>query len=213
MTNLIENIGYDLIVNEIPDSARVLDLGCGSGLLLQRLKNEKNVTGYGVEISEQSVSQCLERGVYCYQGDIDEGLSDYKDNSFDYVILNQTLQSTKRPDFVIQEVLRIGLHSIISFPNFAYYVTRLQLLCRGIMPKNRLLPYEWYETPNIHLITVKDFRMFCTQRKYPIKKEIHFSISDSGGAVIRKFNPNISAEYGFFVLNGAGITSSNSVRP
>ncbi len=207
--NTAEDLGYDLIIGEIPAGARVLDLGCGSGLLLQRLKNEKNVTGYGVELSEQSVSQCLERGVYCYQGDIDEGLSDYKDNSFDYVILSQTLQSTKRPDFVIHEVLRIGKNTIISFPNFAYYVTRVQLLCRGTMPKNRLLPYEWYETPNIHLITVKDFRVFCERRRYPVKKEMHFSVTDSGGIVVVRTLANIRAQYGFFVLDGESVTGDS----
>ena len=206
--NIAEDLGYDLIIGEIPEGARVLDLGCGSGLLLQRLKNEKNVTGYGVEISEQSVSQCLERGVFCYQGDVDEGLSDYKDNSFDYVILSQTLQSTKRPDFVIREVLRIGKNTIISFPNFAHYLTRVQLLLRGMMPKNRLLPYEWYETPNIHLITVKDFRLFCEQRNYPIRKELHFSTNETGGVTVVRSFPNFRAEYGCFILDGEGITGN-----
>jgi methionine biosynthesis protein MetW len=144
--------------------------------------------------------------VYCYQGDIDEGLSDYNDNSFDYVILNQTLQSTKRPDFVLHETLRIGKKTIISFPNFAYYITRVQLLCRGTMPKNPLLPYEWYETPNIHLITIKDFRRFCEDRAYPIEKEIFFCISPQGKSVTRDVIPNLRAQYGFFVLDGTGVT-------
>ena len=111
-----QNIGYDLVIGEIPVGSRVLDLGCGDGSLLKLLQEKKKVAGFGVEISGEGVSLCMEKGVYCYQADIDEGLSDYRENSFDYVILNQTIQNTKQPDFVIREVLRIGKKAIISFP-------------------------------------------------------------------------------------------------
>ena len=205
-------IGYELILNAIPERSRVLDLGCGNGALLQRLQNEKRVTGYGVEISEENVSQCIERGVYCHQSDVDEGLSDYKDNSFDFVVINQTLQSTKRPDFVLQEILRICKNTIVSFPNFGYYLTRLQLLFRGTMPKSRLLPYEWYESPNIHLLTIKDFNFLCRRKGYRIQNEMHFSINDRGETAYRTCVPNLRAQFGFFVLNGENVTSESLGR-
>lgn len=198
----IEHIAYDLIIQEVSSGSKVLDLGCGDGLLLKKLQELKDAVPYGVEISEDGVSQCVEKGLYCYQGDIDEGLADYKEKSFDYVILNQTLQITKRPSYVLNEMMRISRNAIISFPNFGHYKTRLQLLLKGIMPKNILLPFEWYETPNIHLLTIRDFQNFCNMHRYPVKKEIHFSLSQTGSSrTIRTF-PNLIAQYGFFVLDG-----------
>jgi methionine biosynthesis protein MetW len=199
--------GYDLIIDLIPEHSRVLDLGCGNGELLEKLKKIRKIKGFGVEISEEGVCQCVEKGLYAYQGDIDEGLSDYKDNSFDFVILNQTLQSTKRPEYVIQEIMRIGKTVIISFPNFGYYRTRIQLLCKGVMPKNSLLPYEWYESPNIHHLTIKDFAAFCARRGYPVEKKIHFSQNRHGRSRWVRFMPNLRAEFGFVVLNGVKFTS------
>jgi methionine biosynthesis protein MetW len=159
--NDFEHVGYDLIIAVVPDGAKILDLGCGDGELLARLRKLKGASTYGVEISAEGVSRCVERGLYCYQGDIDEGLADYRDNSFDYVILNQTLQITKRPAYVLSEMMRISRNAIVSFPNFGHIKTRLQLLLDGTMPKNELLPYEWHETPNIHLLTIRDFQNFC----------------------------------------------------
>jgi methionine biosynthesis protein MetW len=195
-------IGYDLILNEIPEGARVLDLGCGDGELLHTLKRVRMIDGYGVELSTHGVSICLDKGLYCYQGDIDEGLADYQDNSFDYAILNRTIQDTKKPEYVLKEVMRICRNAIICFPNFGYFVNRLQLLHRGRMPKNTLLPYEWYESPNIHLLSIKDFQAYCRANGFPIKKEAHFSPrSDSSSRQVR-IAPNIFAQYGFFILNG-----------
>jgi methionine biosynthesis protein MetW len=202
MTNIDSHIGYDLIMSEVAPGSKVLDLGCGDGFLLQELQKTKQVTPYGVEISEDGVGQCVEKGLYCYQGDIDEGLADYRDNSFDYVILNQTLQITKRPAYVLQEMLRISKKSIVSFPNFGNIRTRMQLLLKGMMPKNPLLPYEWYETPNIHLLTIKDFQKYCSSHNFPIKQENHFSLSPEGASVITRVLPNLRAQYGFFVLDG-----------
>ena len=204
-----EYVGYDLVIDEVEDYSRVLDLGCGDGRLLELLYQKKKIQGAGVEISEKGVGMCVEKGLYCFQGDIDDGLSDYRDNSFDYVILNQTLQSTKMPDYVLKEILRISRKAIVSFPNFGHYKTRLQLTLSGRMPKNDLLPYEWYESPNIHHATIKDFRMFCEKYGYTIKKEKHFSPTKVKGGTSKQvcFMPNLFAQYGFFVLDGLPVTS------
>lgn len=194
-------IGYDLVLQEIPDKSKVLDLGCGDGVLLEMLQEKKKVKGYGVEISEEGVSLCLEKGLYCYQADIDEGLTDYRKNSFDYVILNQTIQNTKRPDYVIKEVLRIGKQVIISFPNFGYIQTRLHLLLKGTMPVNDLLPYQWYDSPNIHLLTIKDMKKMSGDFEFSIIKERHFTPDSNSRSEIIRFNPNLLAQYGFFVIS------------
>ncbi len=194
-------IGYDLVIEEIPEGSRVLDLGCGDGTLLKLLYEQKKVSGFGVEISEEGVSQCVEKGVYCYQADIDEGLSDYRDNSFDYVIVNQTIQNTKRPDYVIKEVLRIGKKAIISFPNFGYYRTRLYLMFRGKMPVNKLLPYQWYDSPNIHLLTIEDMNRMSHDFSFRIISEKHFSISGVDKSKVINIASNLLAQYGFFVIS------------
>jgi methionine biosynthesis protein MetW len=197
-------IGYERIMELVDSGSRVLDLGCGSGELLERLQKEKNVTGLGVEISESNVALCVDRGLYCYQGDIDEGLSDYRDNSFDVVILNQTIQSTKRPHFVISECLRIGRKVIISFPNFGHYSVRAQLFFTGTMPRNNILPYEWYDSPNIHLVTIDDFRKYCMAKNIAITNEWHFSRKKNAIFQRMVFLSNIRAEYGMFTLELSG---------
>jgi methionine biosynthesis protein MetW len=201
-TNIFKEIGYDLVINEVEYESRVLDLGCGDGGLLDKLQKIKNVKGFGVEISESGVGECVEKGLYCYQGDIDEGLADYRNNSFDYVIINQTLQSTKRPLYVLKEIMRIGKNAIISFPNFGYINTRLHLLFKGTMPKNKLLPYEWYESPNIHHLTINDFVFLCGRFEYPVKKVMHFNCSTSGSSIPVRILPNLRAQHGFFILDG-----------
>lgn len=205
---VIEHIAYDLIIDTVPVGAKVLDLGCGNGDLLERLMLLKAAHTYGVEISSEGVSRCVERGLYCYQGDIDEGLADYRDNSFDVVILNQTLQIVKRPAYVLCEMMRISRIAVVSFPNFGYLKTRLQLLIRGTMPKNDLLPYEWYETPNIHLLTIRDFRNFCDANRFPVKSEKHFCIGNGASSKPVRYLPNLLAQYGFFILDGETYTKS-----
>ena len=193
--------GHDLIIEQIDAGSKVLDLGCGNGELLQALKDARNVDGYGIEISTEAVNASLARGVYACHGDIDEGLSDYRDASFDYVVLDQTIQNTKKPDLVLQEVVRIGRRVIVSFPNFSYYRLRTSFFFRGSMPKTHALPYEWYNTPNIHMLTVTDFRRFCATYGMRIIQEQHFCFNRAQGeSSRRRLLPNLLAEYGFFVI-------------
>ncbi len=194
------NTGHDLVVSLVPDNSKVLDLGCGDGVLLERLQDEKNVKGFGVEISESGVSKCVEKGLYCYQGDIDEGLSDYRDNSFDFVILNLTLQNTKKPRYVLKEAMRIGNKAVVSFPNFGYYKTRMNILIKGKVPRNELFPYEWYESPDIHMLSIDNFQEFCSKNSYLIECQYHFSVYGESESRVLKILPNLRAQYGFFVL-------------
>lgn len=146
----------------IPQGASVLDLGCGDGSLLRYLKRERNVHGYGVEISDAGIVACIQNGVNVIQNDLDSGLKDFESNSFDYVILSQTLQATRHTEPLIQEILRVGREGIVSFPNFGYWKNRLDVLF-GNMPISKELPYQWYDTPNVHLCTFHDFEALCTK--------------------------------------------------
>ncbi|HEY1406971.1 MAG TPA: methionine biosynthesis protein MetW [Spirochaetota bacterium] len=202
-----EFVGYDLIINEIPEGARVLDLGCGNGDLLALLVEKKKIEPHGIEISQSGVKECVKKGLFVSQSDIDDGLSIYKANSFDYVIINQTLQNTKRPEFVMKEIMRIGKHAIVSFPNFVYIQIRLQMMFKGAMPTTRVLPFAWYESPNIHLVSIKDFTRYCHDLGYPIKKVFHFRQGANEKPKVIRFLPNLFAEYSFFVLDGIKFSS------
>lgn len=150
----------ELLSNWIQPSSHVLDLGCGDGTLLEHLRQQRQVTGYGLEIDPENVTRCIAAGVNVIQRDLDEGLSDFKDNAFDYVMMTQTLQAIRCPDQLLPEMLRIGREGIVTFPNFGHWLARLQLL-RGKMPVSRALPYQWYDTPNIHHCTLRDFEALC----------------------------------------------------
>ena len=154
-------LDYELIEAMVPQGATILDLGCGDGQLLADLERRKGCKGCGIEINEEAVLACIQRGVAVYHGDMLEGMSFYGERSFDVVILSQTLQQTSDPIRVIRDMLRVGETAIISFPNFGYWRVRLQLLLSGRMPQNDLLPYGWSNTPNVHLCTVTDFRELC----------------------------------------------------
>ncbi len=190
---------YDIVVELIPPRAKVLDLGCGSGELLERLVTEKKVQGRGLDIDPELVIKCVEKGLSVVQGNLDEGLAQYQAKSFDWVVLNQTLQVTHRPALVLREMLRVGQASIVSFPNFAYWTVRSQLFLRGRMPISRSLPYPWYSTPNIHLPTIRDFRRLCRQVGGKIIKEIYRS---SGRRRRTKFLANLLSEEATFVVQG-----------
>ncbi len=156
-------IDLRLIAELIEPGSTVLDLGCGDGELMQLLIQEKGVTARGVEIAEEAVYHCIAKGLSVHHGDLDEGLEDYPDGTFDYVVLSQTLQAVRKPRQLLHEMLRVGRLGIVTFPNFAYWRGRLDLGLRGRMPVTSDLPYEWYDTPNIHLTTIRDFLRLCRQ--------------------------------------------------
>ncbi len=148
----------------IPPGASVLDLGCGDGSLLRYLQGTSKVQGYGVEISDDNIVACIQNQVNVIQGDLESGLSGFESNAFDYVILSQTLQATRHTEPLMQEMLRVGREGIVSFPNFGYWRNRMNIL-QGNMPVSENLPYQWYDTPNIHLCTLHDFETFCHDNK------------------------------------------------
>lgn len=153
-----------VIAANVSPNARVLDIGCGDGALMAALRDDKQVDARGMELDSHNVAQCVARGLSVIQGDADCDLADYSDAAFDYAILSQTLQTTKRPDLVLEELLRVGRKAFVSFPNFGHWKVRLSLLWNGRMPVTRLLPVAWYETPNIHHVTVADFRALVAER-------------------------------------------------
>jgi len=182
----------------IEQDASVLDLGCGNGELLSRLIEEKQVRAQGIEINQQAIHRCVARGLSVFQEDIDTCLSEYADESFDYVVLNQTFQQVKKPDFVLQEALRVGKKTIVGFPNFLNISARFQMVFGGKVPVTPSLPYEWYDTPNLHFLSIADFKEYCKKRA--------IQIADS--AFIAKnwkvrFFPNLFAEIGLFLLSDA----------
>ncbi|MGN0014787.1 MAG: methionine biosynthesis protein MetW [Candidatus Gastranaerophilaceae bacterium] len=192
---------YSFIVNLIDEHASVLDLGCGDGVLLKRLIDEKHVKGKGIEINQDKVIESIHKGLSVIQGDIDEGLADFADGEMDYVVLNQTLQSVQKPDYVIQEMLRVGKNAIVSFPNFAYWRIRAYLLFKGKMPKTENLPFEWYDTPNIHLLTVKDFFDYCDKKEIKIVKSILTRKGRKIRSGFKKIFADIYAENVIFVIH------------
>jgi len=193
-------LNYLIITDIVDNGAKVLDLGCGDGTLLAQLIEEKGVKGLGIEINQDSVISSLEKGLSIIQGDIDEGLKGFQDKEYDWVILNQTLQSTEKPDFVMEEMLRVGKKAVVSFPNFAYWKVRFYLFFTGHMPKSRILPFEWYDTPNIHLLTVNDFYEFCQKRGIKILESIYMTRANVKKNVLIRSLSNFFAEEVIFVI-------------
>ena len=190
-----------IIASWIEPGSRVVDLGCGEGELLKHLIERKKVVGSGIEHNEDKVARCIEKGLSVLQGDINEEILDYPDDSFDYVILSQTLQQVYAPDMLIQEIMRIGKKGIVSFPNFSHWACRLQLLCTGFAPVTKQLPYQWYDTPNIRVITIKDFRKFIRDVGLKILKEVAINTHSQNryGKIIHVL-PNLRATYGIFMI-------------
>lgn len=195
---------YDLkiIASWIKPRSKVLDLGCGSGDLLYYLKHEKQVVGTGIDRHEDQVAKCIGKGLTVVQGDLNEEVLDYGDNSFDYVILSQTLQQVFEPAHLLEHLLRVGKKVVVSFPNFSHWGVRLSLLLTGCAPVTKELPYKWYDTPNIRVISIKDFRRFSKEVGFKILREaaINTHISDTKKGRIIKFLPTLRATYGIFLI-------------
>jgi len=192
------------IISLIEEGARVVDLGCGEGDLLLALKVLKGVRAEGIELSEACIQACVSKGLFSvHHGDLDEGLADYLDKSVDYVISTNTIQVLHRPMVLIREMARVGKRCIVSFPNFGHWPARLQLALKGHMPKTPNLPYEWYETLNIHLTTIHDFRDFCRKAGLKVLREIPLRTSAPGKFTEVRLLPNLRADTAIFVLEEA----------
>lgn len=185
-----------VIAANVAPGSRVLDIGCGDGELMAALRDEKQVDARGLELDPDDVAGAVARGLSVVQGDADADLADYPDNSFDYAILSQTLQTTRAPDVVLEHLLRIGRHAFVSFPNFAHWRVRASLLWGGRMPVTRLLPVAWYATPNIHHVTVDDFRALLNERGITIEGAWFLSGDQRTSAMMA----NLLAEHAVFLL-------------
>jgi methionine biosynthesis protein MetW len=187
---------YRAILDWVSQGATVLDLGCGKGELLALLTRAKNVRAQGIEIDEQAIYQCVAKGLSVFHEDIDDGLSEYEDKSFDYVILYQSFQQVKKPDIVLKEALRVGRKVIIGFPNFTHYGARLQIFFKGKTPVTTSLPYEWHDTPNLHSLSISDFIEYCRKRNIKITKT---AFVGKKGKI--KIFPNLFALTGIFLIS------------
>jgi methionine biosynthesis protein MetW len=199
VTALIRALRPDLavIAGHVASGSRVLDVGCGDGALMAALRAERSVDARGMEIDPGNVALCVSRGLSVIQGDADVDLADYPDKAFDYAILSQTLQTTRRPDMVLEQLLRIGRKAFVSFPNFAHWRVRLSLLLGGRMPVTRLLPVAWYETPNIHHVTVDDFRGLVRERGIVLERAWFLTGDRRTSAAAANFR----AEHAVFLLS------------
>ncbi len=187
---------YAIIGEIVEPNTQVLDLGCGEGELLEWLAVNKGVDGRGVEISSAKVQRAIARGVSVFQGDIDQGLADYPDQAFDYVILSQTLQETRHPRDVLREMLRVGRRVIVAFPNFGHWRMRLSMLMSGRAPRTTLFPYEWYASPNIHLLTVQDFEELAAMEGLAVERRYFLAAHRRVSRM-----PNLRAEIAVFLVS------------
>jgi len=196
MENKTIQSDHQQIVNLIQPRTSVLDLGCGTGDLLYLLIKEKNIHGQGIEIDNQAIYKCVAKGLNVFHGDIDSGLSEFSDKSFDYVILNQSLQQIYHVEKVLNDALRVGKKVIVGFPNFAYYKARWQMLFNGRAPVTGSLPYQWYETPNLHFLSIYDFKNYCRLKKINIESCICIN-----GKRRIPFLRNLFAQTGIFLIS------------
>ena len=192
---------FKIISTLIKKESHVLDVGCGDGILMEYLKDEKKVNIRGIEISKSKVQNCIAKGLTVIEGNAEKDLKQFPDSSFDYVVLSQTLQAFINPENVIKELLRIGKQAIVTIPNFGYWKIRLHLLLKGTMPVTRTLPDEWYNTPNIHLCTIKDFVFFSKKKEFKLSKSI--AMRSNKVSYINNVNlnmKNLSANLGIFLI-------------
>ena len=192
---------YKIIANIISENTRVLDVGCNDGSLMEILKKNKNVDIRGIEISKEKVQTCISKGLTVIEGDAEFDLKQFPDKSFDYVVLGQTLQAFINPEIVIKELLRVGNKAIVTIPNFGHWKVRLSLLAKGTMPVTKTLPNEWYNTPNIHMCTIKDFFKFSEIMNFKIFKS--FALMNKNVSTINSSNlssKNLFCELGIFLI-------------
>ena len=192
---------FKIISNFIEKNTRVLDVGCGDGTLMQHLKKNKEIDIRGIEISKNNIQKCFAKGLTVIEADAEKDLTQFPDASFDFVILSQTLQAFLNPETVIKELLRVGKKAIVTVPNFGFWKVRLHLLIKGTMPITKNLPDEWYNTPNLHMCTIKDFYNFCHNRQIKLDKSL--ALHSEKTSSINELNlniKNISAELGIFLI-------------
>ena len=195
-------IEFKIISNLIPNQARILDVGCGDGSLMQSLIKEKDIDARGIELEEENVKKCISKGLSVIEGNAENELGQFPDKSFDFVILSQTLQAFYNPENVLDHLLRIGKYVIVSIPNFGYWKVRTSLLFFGRMPVTKSLPNTWYNTPNLHMCTIKDFYEFCGDKNIKIEKII--GINDEKISSINRLNlemKNLLSEVGIFLIS------------
>ena len=195
-------IEFKIISNLIPNQARILDVGCGDGSLIQSLIQEKDIDARGIELEEENVKKCISKGLSVIEGNAENELGQFPDKSFDFVILSQTLQAFYNPENVLDHLLRIGKYVIVSIPNFGYWKVRTSLLFFGRMPVTKSLPNTWYNTPNLHMWTIKDFYEFCGDKNIKIEKII--GINDEKISSINRLNlemKNLFSEVGIFLIS------------
>lgn len=196
INNKIIKPDHQIIFDIVETGSSVLDLGCGGGELLNLLVREKKVKAQGIELREKAIYECVEKGLSVFHGDIEGGLGEYPDDSFDYVILNQCMQETRKIEFVLRESLRVGRKVIVGFPNFAYIRSRFSLFFGGRAPVTPSLPYKWYESPNVHFLSIKDFKGYCKEKGINIIKTYYI-----GENKILKYFPNLLALNAVFVIS------------
>ena len=192
---------FQIISELIENNTRVLDVGCGDGTLMKFLKDTKNIDTRGLEISKNNVQSCISKGLSIIEGNAEKDLRQFADLSFDYVVLSQTLQAFYNPEQVIDNLLRVANKAIVTIPNFGYWKIRIHLLLKGTMPVTENLPNEWYNTPNLHMCSIKDFFNFCNKRKIEIYKSI--ALNGEKTSIINKKNinlKNLSSELGIFLI-------------
>ena len=190
-----ERLDHEIICSIIQPDSRVMDLGCGDGELLRLLRDEKRASVQGIELDEKEIYKCVEKGISVFHEDFEGGLSGYPDSSFDYVILNQSMQEAKNLYFVLNEALRVGKRVIVGFPNFAFLKARARLFFKGKVPVTKSLPYKWHDTPNLHFLSLNDFEDFCQEENIKIISK--FFLKDSK---IVKIFPNLFALNGIFLI-------------
>lgn len=192
-------IDLNEIQHWIKQDSRILDLGCGDGTLLKFLIDTKHVQGYGLEIDAEQINTCIDKGLNVIEQNLDRGLGNFADKSFDTVLMTQALQTLHFPHLVLDEMLRVGKECIVTFPNFGHWKARFYLATRGRMPVSDLLPYEWYDTPNIHFCTFKDFEVLCRERNI---KVIHRQVvNEQSGQTLKDFMPNLFGETAIYHLS------------